>query len=195
MKNINWKQVGLGVVLLGIATYTIVYFRKQAQLLKKSCFTFAGGVIHKLGLNDALITIMLRVKNLSDIDVKILNQNYDVLINDIYVTNIKNSQEVLLRAGTASILELNIQFSPMQLVKMGLKNIETLLFNKEKMLITIKSNLSVGSSFIFMNNIEFVTKQSLAEYLAPSDESFVCNGEKHDIEKMAIKNKEISLKK
>jgi LEA14-like dessication related protein len=189
MKGLTLKHFALGALIVGLASYTIVYFKRQVELLKGTCFTFAGGVLKKAGFNSSLVTLYLRVKNRSDIDITILSQSYDVFINDVYVTNVRNENKSLLKAGNTSVLELDIAFSPSALLKAGLQNAESLLYSKENLMFTIKTKISAGSQFVFVNNIAFETKMSLAEYLAPSDTSFVCENEKHKVEKIGISKK------
>jgi hypothetical protein len=187
MKNLNFKLIGLGLFLVAASSYTVVYFKRQIRLLKQTCFTYAGGTIKKLSLRDALFTIYINVKNRSDIGIKILNQEYEVLINGILILTIKKPLDVVLKAGATSKIDLDVNFSPAELIKQGVKNAQSIISNPSNLMITIKANISVGSSFVFVNNIKFETTSPLSEYLAPSDVSFTCEGENHNIKNINIK--------
>jgi LEA14-like dessication related protein len=50
-------------------------------------------------------------KNNSDIDIKLSEQEYDIYVNEVYITTLRNYQENILKANSVSELGFNINLN------------------------------------------------------------------------------------
>ena len=86
---------GLIIGSLSLALISIiVYFKKQYDLLLNACYTISGGIIHTLGLDNVRITLFFKVVNESDLTIEISDMNFDIFVNNMFVTKIKKSSKI-----------------------------------------------------------------------------------------------------
>ena len=130
---------GLIIGSLSLALISIiVYFKKQYDLLLNACYTISGGIIHTLGLDNVRITLFFKVVNESDLTIEISDMNFDIFVNNMFVTKIKKSEKQTLYSKSEAIIKLQFEFNPTDLLRAGLSSIQPILQDQEKLVITTK---------------------------------------------------------
>lgn len=162
-----------GIAVAGIALF--VYLKKQYDLLYNACYTIAGGVIHSLGLDKVKLTLFFKIVNESDINVEILNMDFNIYVNNMFVTKILKKEPQLLKSNTDTIIKLDVEFNPADLLRAGISSIEPILYDKEKLVITTKGTLSVKSGIIKLNKFPFSVDVTLKELLEPRKDADRCD--------------------
>jgi LEA14-like dessication related protein len=172
MLTLKQKLIGggliLGLLLLG------GYFARQFTILKNSCYAVVGVVLHELGLKKVRMTVLTKIQNKSDITINITQQKYDIYVNKLLAANFQTNKPIQLLANTETILPIEIEFNPTDLLQKGVKDIQNLLVDKSKLIITTKGVLTVGAGIVNIKNLPVETSMTLAEMMAPLPDADPC---------------------
>jgi len=171
---LNKKHIifgALGVAIIGVATYMAT----QYKLLKNACYVVAGAIVNKLSLSQVKFTLLLNVKNNSDIDFTITNQQYDVYVNEMLVSKVDNPENTEIFSNGSTTFKINVDFNPQDLLKVGLENIEKLLLDKDKLVIEIVGKLSLRSGIVILNNYPIEERLTFKELLTKDSQTEVCH--------------------
>ena len=164
----------IGGIVATIFAAIGIYAYNQYKLLYNYCYAMTGAVIKSFGLNKISITIMVKLKNRSDITIELGDQSYDVFINDYYISTIKYTKPATWYSKSSVTFPLDIEFSPKELLKAGLKNIQEFITDKNKIIIKIDGFVNAKAGVISIKDLKFNYEMSLAELLAPSEEIEAC---------------------
>ncbi len=174
METFNWKKALLVTVVLGATIGIIGYLKKEFERLETACYTISGGVVHALGLSNVKLTLFFKIINKSDISVEISNAIFNVYVNKMFVSKVLKSNKQLLKAGGETILMVDVEFNPQDLLKVGVNNIAPLLTDKDKLVITIKGSFDAVAGLIKLKSFPFEENITLKELLTPSDTAKKC---------------------
>jgi LEA14-like dessication related protein len=161
-----------GLAVAGIAL--IAYFKKQIDLLKNACYTISGGVIHSLGLDKVKMTLFFKIVNESDITIQISDMDFNIYVNNMFVTKIVKNEPQTVYSQSDAIIKLDVEFNPADLLRAGLSSIEPILYDKEKLIITTKGNLSIKSGIFKLKKFPFSVDITLKEMLEPRKDADRC---------------------
>ncbi len=161
---------GIGVAIVSL----IAYFKKQYDLLLNACYTISGGVVHTLGLDNIKITLFFKIVNDSDLTIEINDMNFNIYVNKLFITKIKKTQKQTLYSQSSAIIKLDFEFNPKDLLRAGIANIQPILYDKEKLVITTKGYFSAKTGGISLKNVPFEENITLQELLTPSSEPSKC---------------------
>ena len=131
-------------------------------------------VSHRLsGLfsKNATLSITLRIINKSDIALMATGEHFDIYINNNYIASLQQEHKTVLAANSATDITLNANFDPTTLLQQGFAAISK---NLNAVTIRIKGKLNVKTSVISVNNIKVDTSMTLAQILAPSNQTSDC---------------------
>lgn len=156
---------GLVLALAGIA----VYVKRQIDLAMNYCYGVAGAIIHKMGISQIKFTLIVNIYNRSDIDITISNQRYKVYANGMLVSKVYSDEATTIKPHKSTPFKVVVDFNPQDLLKAGLKNLEGLFVNQEKLNIELNGFVSVSAGFITVKNYQITERMSLKEWMAPSD--------------------------
>jgi LEA14-like dessication related protein len=166
------KMIVLAVIATGL-TAIGVYFKKQFALLKDSCTIIAGGVIHEISFNKIFFTLILKIRNKSDVTVIARKINLNVYVNNLLVSRITQNENQKIISKAYSNFNVNIDFNPKDLLKAGLKNIETILTETDTLAIRVEGTMSIETGILMVNSIPIQEKFTLKELLS-SDKKTKC---------------------
>ncbi len=174
MNDFNWKKALLVGGVIGGVIALIGYFKKEFDRLENACYTISGGVIHTLGLSKVKITLFFKIVNKSDISVEISNAIFNIYVNKMFVSKIVKSNKQLLKSGGETILMVDVDFNPQDLLKAGVNNISPLLTDKDKLVIGIKGSFDAVAGIIKLKSFPIEESITLKELLTPSDTPKKC---------------------
>lgn len=160
--------------LLVAATGVAVYMKNQFKLIKDSCYTISGGVIHSLGLDSVKITLFFKFVNDSDLTIKISDMKFNIYVNKMFVTKILRNEEQTILSKASTIIRLDFDFNPKDLLRAGITNIEPIIYDKEKLVIGIKGSFSAKTGIIKLKNFPIEEDITLKELLTPSTKPKKC---------------------
>ena len=164
-------QLRNGLIIGGLAVATIgvmMYFKRQFTLLSNACYTIAGGVVHSLGLDSVKITLFFKVVDESDLTIEISDMVFNIYVNKMFVTKVLKPDAQTLYSKSDTIIKLDFEFSPKDLLRAGITNIEPILFDKEKLVVEIKGTYSAKTGVVKLRNFPFDESITLKELLTPS---------------------------
>ncbi len=173
MNRILKNSLILGAIL-GATTGIVIYFNKQFKNLANSCYAIVGGVVHNLGLEDVRITVFFKIKNTSDLTIKISNLSFDIYVNNLFVTKILRKETQTILSNSNVILKLDVNFNPKNLLKAGIQNIVPIIADQDKLVIGIKGTYDAETGAVKLNKQSFDEKITLKEMLAPTPNKQKC---------------------
>jgi hypothetical protein len=88
----------------------------------------------------------------------------------MFITRIKRPEKQVIQAKSDAIIKLDVEFNPKDLLKAGLTNIEPILYDNEKLVITTKGTLSAKTGIVTLTKFPFSVDITLKELLEPSPE-------------------------
>ncbi len=174
MDKFNWQRALFLTAVIGATIGVIGYLKKEFERLEGACYAIAGGVIHTFGLNNVKITLFFKIVNKSDISVEISNAIFNIYVNKMFVSTVKKSNKQLLKGGGETILMVDVEFNPQDLLKVGINNISPLLTDKDKLVITIKGSFDAVAGLVKLKSFPFEQSITLKELLTPADTALKC---------------------
>jgi LEA14-like dessication related protein len=170
-KYVKWGIIG--GVTIGVIGLTY-YLYRQLNKLYDYCYAMSGAVIKKFTLNQISLTLMIKLKNNSDITVELGEQNYNVYINDYYVGTVKYTKPATWYGKSVLTFPVDVEFQPQDLLKAGMKNIQALIADKSKIIIKIEGFVNAKSGILNIKDFKFDYTMSLADLLSPTEPSLSC---------------------
>lgn len=163
----NW----LIVAGLGLITTVVVYITRQYNALINAGKKIVGAKVHSMTLTKVNVTVFVEIENKGDLSVDITGQDYNVYVNDTYVSNIKAKEEIHINSNGKSVLPLNIEFNPSQVLLTSLTNLTSIMSDKSKVMVSVRGGLSLKSGALNVKNYSFELNMSLAEIIKAANET------------------------
>jgi LEA14-like dessication related protein len=151
--------------LIGLVTVTGAIAYIQYQRLMNYVLSFKKIFIRTVNANYINFDLILGFENKSNVAFSIERQEYDVYVNDVYITKLKNNNPVKIDASKTSDLLLNIELNPKDLAAKLNKNILVLLAAPDKLKIKVDCKLKVKLWF-FTVNIPYVYEDTLKNIMS-----------------------------
>lgn len=142
----------LKILFLGASGIIIVYGIRQVMLLYKSAYKVVKTKINNLSITGIDIILYLQLTNKSDISAQVVNQHYDIFLNDAKISVVDLKEEVHINSNGNSILPIAINFNPSKAANIAWRNLGSLLNDKSKINITILGYLSLKVGPVKTNN-------------------------------------------
>ena len=133
--------------LVAILIAVITYILTQLGKISKATFKYVGVQINKFTLQKIEIRVFLSLVNEGSLSVTISNQQYDVFLNDKFISHIKNPVPFKIKPGT-NIMPLDVFINTSDILKAGWSNLSELLLDKSKVNITLKGGYDLKIGFI-----------------------------------------------
>ncbi len=159
----NWKQITIGAVILGIIGVTAWYLIRQYKMIEDYCYKFASGKITFLALKRIDLRLKFFLKNNSDIDIQIISQNYQIYCNGVLVSNVNTTDYMNIPAHDWTMATINVTFNPLQVLQTALNNVADLLGNKENIKIDIEGYANAGSGGLVLRRLPIRYSTNLKE--------------------------------
>ena len=169
------KHIVVGVI--GIVSISAAVLYWQYKKLMDYCISFNKIMLKKFNLTETDIDLYLNFRNNSAIKLEIISQEYTVSINDKEVVKAGNAKSLTVAPSTASVLSVNVAFSPQKLINMigGLAG--DIVLNPQKINITIGVKVKV-KLWAFTVSIPYEFKSTLKDMLANKQENTSTNNPK-----------------
>ena len=91
---------------------TSIYSYYQYNQLMKYCLSFVGYKVKQLSLKRIVIELNFRIKNNSDIDIKLTSFDFEICLNGIYATRINSSKDQIIKSRSFSTINLLVDVQP-----------------------------------------------------------------------------------
>ena len=105
----------IGILLIG----TLLIVKRVKDLLNYS-IKFSTIKFKELTGKKILFDIIVQFKNMSDLTLDIKNQEYDVYINNVFITTIKSDKEQIILAKSSSPITVTVDLNTKDLLtKLG----------------------------------------------------------------------------
>ena len=161
---------GIGLGIIGV----MAYFAKQARLLQDACYTVSGAIVNEMSLKNFSFTMLLNIKNKSEIDFTVTNQRYNIYVNKMLVAKIEKPNSITVIANGNTTINIDVKFNPQDLLKQGLENMVYLLKDKKNIVIEIKGFLSLKAGLVNVKDYQVDERISLSDLLTPSNKKTTC---------------------
>jgi hypothetical protein len=99
---------------------------------------------------------------------------FNIFVNKMFVTKIERTEEQTLLSKADTIIRLDFEFNPQDLLRAGITNIANIIYDKEKLVIGIKGSFSAKTGIIKLKNFPFEEEITLKELLTPSTKPKKC---------------------
>jgi LEA14-like dessication related protein len=159
------------LLLLAAAAYAGFVIARQVSLLKKTCIKIVSYTLSGVLTKQASLSVMLQITNNSDIDLQAKNGNFDIYLNNVFISKVQVPITQALNKHQTIQLPLTAYFNPGTVITQGL---QSLLSNPSNVRLTIKGKVSVMSSIIAINNLKIEETILLQDILKPSSSNKKC---------------------
>lgn len=153
-----WSVIGVAVA------GTAIYVTKQVKKMMDYTLTFKSVKVNKFTLETLDINAYFDYKNNSDIDIRLAEQEYDVYVNNVYITTLRNYKENILKANSVSELGFNINLNLPELDKKLKVNYFKMVAEPKSVLIRIEMKWKVRFG-LFKIPIKYSWNTNLKEIL------------------------------
>lgn len=158
---IEKKHIVAGVIAAVSITGALAYL--QYKKLMNYCIGFNKIRLNKISSTNADIDVFINFKNQSDLKIEIQSQEYNVYMNDAFLTKASNAKPQVIEPKSTSVIGINVKFNP----SVAGKNIMNAVLSGSGVSIRIDMKLKVKFYFITVN-IPYSYKTTLKEIMAPS---------------------------
>ena len=100
-----WGSV---IALLGVTAFWV---NKQIKKINDFTFDFEKVKVNKFNTTELDFNSYFKYTNKSDIDINLSSQEYDLYVNDIFITTMTNFNENSLKANSVSSLGFNTKIN------------------------------------------------------------------------------------
>jgi LEA14-like dessication related protein len=140
-------------LLIGAIVGIIVYLLNELNKISKAPLEYAGFKINSASISKVDLTAFFKLNNTGSLDIMISDQEYDVYINDKFVSRISNPDKITIVPGE-NILPNRITFTLADVLKAGIANLSYIISDRDKVNISLKGKRSMKIGFISFNNVE-----------------------------------------
>jgi LEA14-like dessication related protein len=150
--------IGLGVVSIALAGAYLQY-----KKMMNYCLSLKMIKPKDITTKNFDADVFLNLENKSDVKLEIVSQEYNVYINNKFITRASNAIAQTISPNSTSIIGVNVRFNP---EKAG-ENILSAILSLSK--ITVKIEVKLKVKFLFVTvSIPYVYESTLSELLKPS---------------------------
>lgn len=167
-KIIIWTLVAIFIIVLA-------YVLHQLNKINKAVFKYAGVRVKSVTLQKIELTVYLKMINEGSMSVTISNQEYDVYLNDKFLSHMKYSQPFKILPGT-NIMPLEVYITISDVLKAGWSNLAQLLTDKSKVNIRLKGNYDLKIGFIRVGKRDFTETFNLGQTQKQEEENYMITG-------------------
>lgn len=150
---------------LGAISLVLLAGYLQYRKLMNYAIKFKGIKIKQLTANIFNFDLFINFTNNSDINFEISEQDYKVFLNDKFVTKIVNKTPTTILPASTSVIPVNVNFNPSEVLKLLGSNLTTILVSPEKITIKVDVKLKV-SLYGIKVSIPYVYVATLKELMA-----------------------------
>lgn len=162
----KWLIVGgLAIISVALAAGYLQYKKLMNYVIK-----FKGIKIKTLSAKVFNFDLFINFTNNSDIKFDIIEQDYKVYLNDKFVTRLSNAGTTQILPKSTSVIGINVNFNPTEVLNLLGKNIVTILSKPETVMVKIDVKLKV-SLYGIKVSIPYVYTSTLKEMMAAPKEA------------------------
>jgi len=161
MKTLKYILLGLGVVLTPIAIYSYSQYKKALE----TCYLTAGIVLHNISYNLLSFTLLLKIKNTTDVAIILKNQHYDIYFLDVKVAEASRPDKQVIHANSCSPFSIDVSFSPSKVLGNILSSLADIIKNKEKIKIKVVAIADINTMGFTKKNFHYETTLTLKDLL------------------------------
>jgi len=159
----KWLIVGgLGVISIALAAAYLQYKKLMNYTIK-----LKGFKLNALTAKVINFDLFINFTNNSDLKFVISDQEYKVYLNNQFVTKLVNGNDVTVGAKSTSVIPINIQFNPSQVMTLLGQNALTILASPQKIVVKVDVKLKVALYGIKFS-IPYVYESTLKELMTPT---------------------------
>lgn len=170
LTGIQKRNIAIGGILTLIVGIGIYVYRQYDHLVKAGK-KLIGAKVHNLSLSGVNATVYVEIDNKGDLSVDVIGQDYNIYVNDKFVSNVKVKDDIRINSNGKSILPLTINFNPQTVLMAGLVNLTSILSDKSKIIISVKGSLSIKTGVLSVKNFGFNVDMTLAEIVEIANET------------------------
>lgn len=154
-KIIIWTLVAIFIIIVSYVLY-------QLGKINKAAFEYAGVKVKSATLQKIELIVFLKKVNEGTMSVTISNQEYDIYLNDKFLSHMKYSQPFKILPGT-NIMPLEVYITISDVLKAGWSNLAQLLTDKSKVNIKLVGAYDLKIGFIRVGKRPFTETFNLGE--------------------------------
>ena len=152
---------------LGVISIALAIGYLQYKKLMNYTLSFKGIKLKKASATELNFDLFLNFVNKSNLKFDIVEQDYSIYINDVFLTKAVNYSTNTVLPTSASIMGVNINFNPTQAYKNLKGGFASMLLSPQMLKLKIDMKLKVKLYGIKIS-IPFVYETTLKEILTPA---------------------------
>jgi LEA14-like dessication related protein len=160
---IEKKHIIAGVI--GVTTtVALAYLYLQFKKLKSTKICFKGLKVKSISGKDVNFDVFLNVNNSSDAKIEIVSQNYDLYLNNKFITKVSNNAPSVIQANADSLLGVNVSFNPSDVLKVIGQSALAMITQPETVKVKLDIKLKV-KFFGFKISLPIVVEKSIKDLI------------------------------
>lgn len=152
---------------IALVTVTGAYLYWQYNKLMKYAIKFAGIKVKNASLTNVNLDISLTFSNNSQLSFAISEQEYEVYLNNIFLTKISKPTVQPIGATSVSPITVNVDFNPSKVGKEVKGQAANLLLNMMNATIRVEVKLKISLWNFIKIPIPYTYKTTIAELMSP----------------------------
>lgn len=150
----------IGAAIIGITGTTALWAYGQYKKLLKNVTGVKSFVLKSLSTKNISFNVVATYQNNMDVNITLTNQEYDIYLDNIYATTLKNPHTLVIKANDTTEIPLDASFDPRELFKKLSVNPVKFLTDYKNIRVKIVMRLKVKLLF-FSVNVPYTYEDSL----------------------------------
>lgn len=153
-----------GGIIAAAVGATAIYVAKQVSKIMNYTLKFRTIKMNKVSADTLDFNVFYDYKNNSDIDIKVVSQEYDVYINNVYIQTMRNYAETILKGNEISEIGFNVNLNLPELDKKLRLNYFNMIADPKKVRVRIEMKWKIKFG-LFRIPINYTWNTNMKEIL------------------------------
>lgn len=142
-------KYALGIATIGLTATTIIWARKQYKKMLSNKVDINSFKVTDIALNNIGIEVFFNYFNNTDIKITLVNQKYDIYIDDKFVASLINDSTNVIKPNTTSVIGVRGEFDLMKISKnLNINPIKLFLLPKNQ---RVRIDMKLKVKLLFFN--------------------------------------------
>ena len=155
----------IGLIVAAILV-VVAYLYMQYRRLLDATWTFAGTKLKSFAFDKLSAEINFDIDNRGDLEVVVSEQEYDVFLNNSFISHVSNKEDVTIAAQSVSRMPLAVEIKTQDFIKaLGSNWKAILLGDKSNVIIKIKGFFTLKVGLLAVKKLPFEMSLTLKEII------------------------------
>lgn len=161
------------IIISILIVFIIAFMWWQINMIIKAKWSYSNFRLRTASLKELSFYVYFKMRNDSMLSFILAEQDYDIYIDNNYISKAVNKSDTILLAGQQNTVPFLIDLTVSDLLKAGIKDINSILTKegRDQMTLKVTGFLTIKLGFITIRKVPFNLEKTFAQLQNPDPES------------------------